>query len=53
VNFSLADQLPNELGVCPACHTVVPFLFEAPHAAWHKGRDEPAGSLMVLRDVLP
>jgi hypothetical protein len=53
VSFTLADYLPNALGVCPACHAVVPFLFEGPHQGWHKERDEPAGELMVLRDVLP
>jgi hypothetical protein len=53
MNFTLADALPNELGVCPACHAVVPFLFGPEHERWHKEHDEAAGPLFVLRDVLP
>jgi hypothetical protein len=54
VSLSLADYLPNELGVCPGCHAVVPFLFANDHSRWHTDREERApGPLVILRDLLP
>jgi hypothetical protein len=53
VSFSLADYLPEALGVCSACYAVVTLPHKDDHARWHKERDEPSGKWTHVREWLP